>query len=675
MKFAFCLYKHFPFSGLSRDMLRIIDECTSRGHEIVVFAREWQGQRPQGVRVELVPATGISNHSRAASFHRRLQRTLANENFDAVVGFNKMPGLDVYYAADDCYVARAARFRSPIYRLTPRYRCLAAFEKSVFAHDANTQILLITERERAEFQEYYAIPDHRFHVLPPTLDYARRIPQRVPELRAAMRRALALEDHDRMVLLVGSGFKTKGLDRAIRALVALPRRLRDRTHLFVVGQGKKAPFARLALRHRITEHVHFLGGRQDVPQLLNAGDLLIHPAYNEAAGTILLEAITAGLPVLTTDVCGYSPHVQAADAGVVLPSPFCQETLNRELQRMLTSDEQATWSRNGLAYGTDPSLYAMPEAATNIIEQYVDRAPAIHDHGECESRGGTIVYLRDDLRRSLRGRCRFEDVMSIEGQVFRRAPGRRTQRFTTNGRRYFLKAHTGVGWREILKNLSYFRRPVLGADNEWHGIHRLQRLGVNTMRVAGYGTTGNNPARRRSFIITDELPATTSLEEFCVRWHNRRARSPAEVKFKRWLIRVLADIARTIHANGANHRDFYLCHFLIDTTEIPPDTEPCNIYLIDLHRMQLRRKTPVRWLVKDISGLYYSSMDMNLTSRDLFRFMKAYRNRPLRELLSSERRFWGRVVTRARKLYVTEKRKAARSEVSSTETPVAGRLG
>ncbi|MDH3638611.1 MAG: lipopolysaccharide core heptose(I) kinase RfaP, partial [Gammaproteobacteria bacterium] len=637
----------------------------------------WEGQKPQDVRVELVPAAGISNHSRANSFHRHLQQILCKQHFDAVVGFNKMPGLDVYYAADDCYVARAKRFRNPIYRWTPRYRCLAAFEKSVFDHDTNTQILLITERERAEFQEYYAIPDHRFHVLPPTLDYARRIPQRVPELRDVLRRELRLAEHDRMVLLVGSGFRTKGLDRAIRALVALPATLRDRTHLFVVGQGKQGPFARLALRHRVADHVHFLGGRQDVPQLLNAGDVLIHPAYNEAAGTILLEAITAGLPVLTTDVCGYSPHVQAAEAGVVLSSPFRQDALNHELKRMLTSDEQKTWSRNGLAYGTDPSLYAMPEAATNIIEQHVNHPPRAQDRAGYSSREGTVVYLRDDLRKVLNGHCRFEDVMTIQGQVFRKAPGRHTLRFSTNGHRYFLKAHTGVGWREILKNLSYFRRPVLGADNEWHGIHRLQRLGVNTMRVAGYGTTGNNPARRRSFIITDELRTTMSLEEFCVRWQQRRVNGPVEVRFKRWLIRNLAEIARTIHANGANHRDFYLCHFLIDANNLPtdPEVEACNVYLIDLHRMQLRRKTPVRWLVKDIAGLYYSSMDINLTSRDLFRFMKVYRRKPLREILKTEKRFWGRVISRAHNLYVAEQRKAERSKVSTTETPMAGRLG
>ena len=52
---------------------------------------------------------------------------------------------------------------------------------------------------------------------------------------------------------------------------------------------------------------------------------MVHPAHNENTGTVLLEAIAAGLPVLATDVCGYADHITAAEAGTVLDSPFDQE--------------------------------------------------------------------------------------------------------------------------------------------------------------------------------------------------------------------------------------------------------------------------------------------------------------------------------------------------------------
>ena len=122
----------------------------------------------------------------------------------------------------------------------------------------------------------------------------------------------------------------------------------------------------------------------------------------------------------------------------------------------------------------------------------------------------------------------------------------------------------------------------------------------------------------------------------------------------------VVETARVIHENGANHRDFYLCHFLLDAhfdQDEHVSTES-KLYLIDLHRIQMRRKTPERWAVKDISGLYYSSKDIGLTKRDLLRFMKLYRGKPLREILQTEMAFWNKVRSKGERLYESERRKA-----------------
>jgi hypothetical protein len=95
------------------------------------------------------------------------------------------------------------------------------------------------------------------------------------------------------------------------------------------------------------------------------------------------------------------------------------------------------------------------------------------------------------------------------------------------------------------------------------------------------------------------------------------------------------------------------------------DIEKMRLFLIDLHRMQLRRQTPMRWKVKDIAGLYFSSMDIGLTQRDLLRFMVAYRGKSLRDTLKEDA-FWNAVLKRGRSLYKSEqssKAKLARNVV------------
>ena len=175
------------------------------------------------------------------------------------------------------------------------------------------------------------------------------------------------------MLLIGSGFQTKGLDRAILAIAALPEEIQQKTKLFVVGQDKGEQFIRIAKRADVADRIHFLGGRTDVPALMKAGDMLLHPAYAETTGGVLLEAIVSGLPVLATPVCGYAPHIKTAEAGVVLRKRFTQDELNEKLLEMLLSEEKEQWRENGLKYGQDSSLYVMPKRAVDISNRLVRR--------------------------------------------------------------------------------------------------------------------------------------------------------------------------------------------------------------------------------------------------------------------------------------------------------------
>jgi heptose I phosphotransferase len=107
-----------------------------------------------------------------------------------------------------------------------------------------------------------------------------------------------------------------------------------------------------------------------------------------------------------------------------------------------------------------------------------------------------------------------------------------------------------------------------------------------------------------------------------------------------------------MHENGMNHRDFYLCHFLLDKDFALSNTIEDNtaLFLIDLHRAQIRDKVPERWLVKDIGSLYFSALDIELSQRDVFRFIQYYSGSSLRESLLNRQDFWRKVQHRAAKL-------------------------
>lgn len=253
-------------------------------------------------------------------------------------------------------------------------------------------------------------------------------------------------------------------------------------------------------------------------------------------------------------------------------------------------------------------------------------------------------YLAKELATTLNEQSLFTEVASLEGEIFRDVAGRRTFRVELNGKPYFAKVHFGIGWKEIFKNLLQLRLPVLGAENEWRAIQKLEDLKVETMKAVAYTSEGSNPAKIHSCIVTEALDETLSLEDLVLN-------GQLTLNLKRELVVRLAKTSRVLHDNGVNHRDYYLCHFLLSLDSLSSDTIH-RLHLIDLHRVQIRNtRTPSRWVEKDLAGLLFSAADAGLTERDLYRFIRIYSNKSVRAALEEDGTFWRRVLSKASRLY------------------------
>lgn len=251
------------------------------------------------------------------------------------------------------------------------------------------------------------------------------------------------------------------------------------------------------------------------------------------------------------------------------------------------------------------------------------------------------IFLAAPFAELWRHKDIFAEVKKLDGKVYRALEGRRTLRFECEGRGYFLKYHAGVGWKEIIKNLLQGRLPILGAENEYQAVNKLRAIGVDTMAVAGYGSRGWNPAKRESFIITEAIEPSLSLEELAEEWQSE----PPSCIEKRDFIHRVATMAGRMHAGGVNHRDFYICHFLLG--------EDKTLSLIDLHRSLIHKTVPSRWLLKDLAGLCFSAYPAALTRLDKLRFVRdysaAFNGQSLRESIANP--IWLQAEKKAEALY------------------------
>jgi len=277
-----------------------------------------------------------------------------------------------------------------------------------------------------------------------------------------------------------------------------------------------------------------------------------------------------------------------------------------------------------------------------------------------------MIGVREDLK-ALFPEKDIDEFFAIEGETVKHVvASRRIFRFERGGRHFYMKVHYGVGWREIFKNWLQFKKPILGAENEWRAIRAFAQPGIEiaTTPLVAWGKQGCNPARQRSFIITEALDETVDLEHWLPeleQWPNQAER----LGLKRAIIRRLGDIGRRLHGHGMNHRDFYLCHFRLEVNKSGalPAVEGLQLYLMDLHRVEQYDELPERWAVKDIAGLLYSALfdskGITLNRSDMLRFIEAYTGKSGREAMSAQHDFWCKVLQRVMRTYKKDIGKAA----------------
>ena len=371
MKIGFVLNDYSPFGGLQEDCLATALAVADRGHDVHIFTRSWKGDRPETVKTHLLGKSGWSNISRNEHFFSMLKAELPQHDLDGVVAFSRIPNCDIYFAADPCYVKRV-KDKSFWYKLGPRYKHYAGLEKRIFTAPTPPHTLVLTDREIDAFHQHYGTTRERFHLLPPGVARNTNSTADAVNNRHELRGELGASEDATIALFVGSGFRIKGLDRALRAIRA-NQSTAPQLEFWVVGNGKPARFQKLAKQAGVT--VRFLGGRADTGRFYDAADFLLHPAYSESAGKVLLEALTHGLPALTTDTCGYAPHILKANAGAVVPSPFSQDALNQTLRTFIkVSNQRQQMSKNALAYCAAEDLYSCHQAAAEIIEHILLKA-------------------------------------------------------------------------------------------------------------------------------------------------------------------------------------------------------------------------------------------------------------------------------------------------------------
>jgi UDP-glucose:(heptosyl)LPS alpha-1,3-glucosyltransferase len=302
---------------------------------LFTLAATWRAHRTGGTKIVL--SHGDSLTGDVCIVHAVNRASLAEKRREGYYGWLLNPS-NLWVTWRDWWMLRGGRYR---------------------------RVVAISERVRTQLKEYYGVPDERIVTIPNGINLSRFSPGNI-ESRAEVRREFRVADDVPLVLFVGSQYRLKGLEFAIRAL----GEMKTKAILLVVGADNPEPFKRLTAELGLTERVIFAGARNDLPRIYPAADAFVLPTLYETFALVCLEAMASGLPVVAAPVGGIEDYLRDGENGLYIRRDAVE--IAGRLDRLLNDHElQAKLRAGGIATAANYQWTKIARQYLSLFEQLI----------------------------------------------------------------------------------------------------------------------------------------------------------------------------------------------------------------------------------------------------------------------------------------------------------------
>ena len=307
--------------GAEAYLKRFAQALLTAGHDCTLFtSAAWPAADWPGAHIERLPGRS------PIAFAHALQAARAHAGCDYLFSLERVWSCDAYRAGDGVHRAwlqRRAR-GEPFWKrwgraFNPKHRQLLKLESRMFAAQEAGIVIANCRMVKEEIIREYGYPAERIRVVYNGLPAFTSS----PELRAQTRARLGLAASDYVLLFAGTGWERKGLQTAIDAIQEV--RADCRPVLLVAGRGNPR-------RYRQSDRVRFLGPVAQMAAHYAAADAFVLPTLYDPFSNACLEALAAGLPVLTTSANGFSEILQPGIEGAILEDPLDAAALARDME-------------------------------------------------------------------------------------------------------------------------------------------------------------------------------------------------------------------------------------------------------------------------------------------------------------------------------------------------------
>ena len=612
------------WGGAEIYVVNLSRQLVEMGHEVHIFANTFELPSEPGITFHKVPMLAFFSPLKNLTFALNTKRLLRKENFDIVNGFSQVYHQDIYRMGDGLHL-HFLRTQSPnallrfLKYLNPRHLSILLIEKQIFKPQNVHHIIANSKMCKRQAMNYYQVPQDKIEVIYNGVDLERFNPQTRESYRLRVRERLNIGDQEIVILFVSRNYKRKGLEFLIKSLSLLGEKAHT-IKLVVAGKGNPKPFKRLALTHGLSDNLIFAGEEKIIEKYYGASDLLVLPTLYDPFSNVCLEALACGLPVITTKSNGAAEIIEDGKNGYIIEDASNTEEIAERISLLLSGNLREEMGKNA---AISAKKYTLAANAQNTIALY-KKVFSKKNVPSCSHHDGIITNNEYTSLLSKNKLTGFNTFMHYQnGTIIKQSiKERSTVKFSLEDNHgeigVYLKRYQSPAFKIWFASLLRFSLPGSAMD-EWKSILTFHTLKIPTMVPLSAGLKKHYGFKKESFLLTREIEEVERLDHYLTR-HFSSHSNDHHFKEKKTLIKALSRLVRRMHRSGLNHRDLYLCHILVKKDAY----NNWKIYFADLHRVDQRKKVPLRWKVKDLAALNYSADKNTITRTDRLRFIAHY---------------------------------------------------
>ncbi len=364
--------------GAETSTLQFMHHLMERGIELHVYTRS-RPSPTQGLHVHTIRGAAMSRTRRSITFAHRVERLLRANSFDVVHAISPCRHANIYQPRGGTVLetiernlallktasARRVKRCANVFNLKQRY--LLNMERELLGRQDGPLVVAISNYVVSQLKRHYALPDERIRKIYNGVNADSATAAQRDGHRNAIRREFDIPENHLLVLLIAHNFRLKGLQRWMEALALLISKGATHIRSLVVGKGDSERWHRLAARLGVGDYLTFTGPSERVGEFHHAADVLVHPTYYDPCSRVVLEAMVAGLPCVTTRWDGAAEMIEDGKSGYVLADPREVQTLADRVESLC---DPALRQAMGLAASTVADRVSMARHTTEMLELY-----------------------------------------------------------------------------------------------------------------------------------------------------------------------------------------------------------------------------------------------------------------------------------------------------------------